>query len=91
MFAAIDPTEAVAQANRDAVRLSLSKCQPWSAAATADQERHASRRRKMPLALFGVARQRLDRAGMDRQLVGLCELGLRDGSSFSVILEVRYR
>jgi hypothetical protein len=38
------------------VRLSLAERQPQPAATTADQERHAGCRRKMPLALFPVTR-----------------------------------
>src|SRR5690606_41916210 len=60
--ATIDPAETVAQAGKDAMRLSLAERQPQSATATADQKRHAGYRRKMPLALSSVASQRLDRA-----------------------------
>jgi hypothetical protein len=43
----------------------------------------------MPLTLFPVARQRLDRAGMDRQLPGLGELGLPYRQHSALEIDIR--
>ena len=68
MCAPIDPVEAIAQGIEDAMDLSIAERLPQPPTPSANEERGVGRRRYVAHTLPPVARQRVDRAGMQWQL-----------------------
>ena len=76
MCAPIDPVEVIPKGIEDPMDLAVAERLPQPPTSAANEERGVGRRRYVVHTLSPVARQRVDRAGMQWQLAGLGKLGL---------------